>query len=142
MVFERRRIRATTGRLPRADALSYRSFYFLDLTNSFVSSPITMKEKISRRFKIAFHCGSLPFKRRDCASSMTLFPDTESKVAISRAASSLRNCKNPLLVRIASPISSALRASPCARTIMDWKRGAHQLDSVSMMTNELPASLV
>jgi hypothetical protein len=91
-----------------------------------VSSLITMIEKqhISLPFKMAFRYGSLPFKRSDCASSMTLFPDAESKVAISRAASNLRNCKNPLLLRMASPISSALRASPCARTIMDWKRGA------------------
>ena len=73
---------------------------------------------------------------------MTLFPDSDSKVAMSRAASNLRNCKNPLLCRMASPISSALRASPCARTIIDWKGWGNQLDSVSTMTNELPASLV
>ncbi len=128
MTFERRKIRAQQG----APKSTLSSAYFLALSNSFVvSSFTTRKNDKDCKLQITCHYTNSPFKRRDCESNMTLFPESESNVAMSRAASSLRNCRNPLLFRIASPISSALRASPCARTIMDWG-GGNQHDSVSI----------
>lgn len=53
---------------------------------------------------------------------MTLLPDVARRLAISRAASKRRSSKKPLFVRIDSPMSSALRASPCARTIIDCRK--------------------
>src|SRR5882757_3786380 len=63
--------------------------------------------------------GNVPFNNRLCASNITLFPEAARMLAISLAASNRRSSKNPLFVRIASPINSALRASPWARTIID-----------------------
>lgn len=61
---------------------------------------------------------------------MTRFPDVARTFAISRAASRRRSSRKPLFARIASPISSALRASPCARTIIDyWESVSTELRS-------------
>lgn len=62
-----------------------------------------------------------PFSNKPAESSITRFPPCASWFAISRAASRRRSCKKPWLDRTASPISSADRASPWARTIIDYK---------------------
>ena len=62
-----------------------------------------------------------PLSRSACESSITLLPDVANKFAMSRAASSLRSCRKPWFERTASPMSSALFASPCARTMMDCR---------------------
>jgi hypothetical protein len=61
----------------------------------------------------------LPFNSKLLASRTTLLPLVDSSDAISRAASSFRSCRKPLLDRTASPINSADRASPWARTMID-----------------------
>lgn len=66
---------------------------------------------------------------------MTRFPDVARTFAISRAASRRRSSRKPLFARIASPISSALRASPCARTIIDyWESVSPELMVKSVAT--------
>lgn len=124
MTFERRMIRAEQG-TPNP------LFDLLLTLEQLLRSVVVHHYKKSCEISTTCRCINPPFKRRDCESNMTLFPESESKVAISRAASSLRNCRKPLLFRIASPISSALRASPCARTIIDCG-GGNQNDSVSI----------
>lgn len=61
-----------------------------------------------------------PLRSKLCESSMTLLPDPAKIVAISRAASRRRSSRKPLFLRSASPTSSALFASPCALTMIDW----------------------
>lgn len=63
-----------------------------------------------------------PFNNSVAESSITRFPLCASCAAISLAASRRRNSKKPLLDRTASPMSSADRASPWARTIIDLKK--------------------
>lgn len=60
-----------------------------------------------------------PFNSNVLASNTTLLPLELNNVAISLAASSFLRAKKPLFVRMASPISSADRASPWALTMMD-----------------------
>ena len=73
----------------------------------------------SARYSATYTIGFVPFKSKACESSITRLSDAANRVAMSRAASSLRSCRKPLFWRTASPMSSALRASPWARTIID-----------------------
>lgn len=68
------------------------------------------------------HEQDLPLRSRLWESSITRLPDVARRVAMSRAASKRRSCKKPLFARMASPINSALWASPFARTIMDCRQ--------------------
>ncbi len=108
-------------------------------SNSFASSAAT---KISA--SAPWHHDSqrehAPFNRRPCESSITRLSDAANRFAISRAASSLRSCKKPLFWRTASPMSSALRASPCARTMMDCTQLSGYVGHICYPKYCLPAS--
>lgn len=60
-----------------------------------------------------------PSSKSELLSSMILLPLCDSTLAMSLAASSLRRARKPLLALTASPMSSAERASPWARTMID-----------------------
>jgi hypothetical protein len=62
---------------------------------------------------------------------MMRFPDEAKRLAMSRAASSRRSSRKPLFVRMASPISSALLASPDALMIIDL-RGIRSVSEVRL----------
>ena len=95
--------------------------HFFVFKRSFISSLVTECRYISQPNLQKINRSLLPLRRRESESSMTLFPEAANRDAISRAASNLRKDRKPLFVRIASPINSALLASPCARTMIDWK---------------------
>lgn len=94
---------------------------YLDVFVSFVLLPATVRKGWMSTL-LAYNADDIPFRSKPWESSITLFPDVARMLAISRAASSLRNSRKPLFCRIASPINSALLASPCARRIIDYRQ--------------------
>lgn len=97
----------------------YIYFYLFDFPRSLTLSTATEAETVSLEHDYPSQNTDLPFKSKLCASSITLFPDVARRFAISRAASSRRSSRKPLFARSDSPISSALLASPSARTMID-----------------------
>ena len=77
----------------------------------------------------------LPFSNKLSESSIILFPEFAKVLAISRAASNRLSSRKPLFWRIASPTSSALFASPWARTIMDCEIVRQELQARCLKTH-------
>lgn len=104
------------------------SFYIWVILVLFGRGPVCINDFISstNRIDITWKCThtdayllALTLSNKVSESNMTLLPLLAITWEISRAVSILFKSKKPGLFLIASPISSALLASPWARTMMD-----------------------